>query len=41
MKNILVIIHQPTSETGRVGQILTSYGYKLDIRLPSHGEPLP
>jgi GMP synthase (glutamine-hydrolysing) len=41
MKNILVIIHKPTSETGRVGQILTSYGYKLDIRLPSHGEPLP
>ncbi|MBD2484211.1 MULTISPECIES: glutamine amidotransferase-related protein [Planktothrix] len=41
MKNILVIIHQPTTETGRVGQILTSYGYKLDIRLPSQGDALP
>ncbi|VXD25513.1 Glutamine amidotransferase [Planktothrix serta PCC 8927] len=41
MKNILVIIHQPTSQTGRVGQILTSYGYKLDIRLPSQGDALP
>ncbi|HAN75495.1 MAG TPA: glutamine amidotransferase [Planktothrix sp. UBA8407] len=41
MKHILVIIHQPTSETGRVGQILKSYGYKLDIRLPSHGHSLP
>jgi GMP synthase (glutamine-hydrolysing) len=41
MKHILVIIHQPTSETGRLGQILTSYGYQLDIRLPSHGDSLP
>lgn len=41
MKPILAVLHQPTTDTGRVGQLLTSYGYQLDICLPCLGEPLP
>lgn len=41
MKHILVVLHQPTTDTGRVGQLLKSYGYQLDICLPCLGEPLP
>lgn len=41
MKKILVIVHQQTSDTGRVGQISSANGYTLDIRVPSIGEELP
>jgi GMP synthase (glutamine-hydrolysing) len=38
---ILIILHQETSSPGRVGQILQSRGFKLDIRRPVLGDPLP
>jgi len=41
MNPILLILQQPTSETGQVGQILQAWGYRLDIRCPSIGDPLP
>lgn len=41
MNPILLILQQPTSETGRVGQLLQAQGYTLDIRCPSADEPLP
>ncbi|MDX2215389.1 MAG: hypothetical protein SFY66_19150 [Oculatellaceae cyanobacterium bins.114] len=41
MKNILVIVHQATSDPGLVGQLLRSHGYTLDIRCPNIGEDLP
>lgn len=41
MKKILLIIHQPTSDPGRVGQILRANGYMLDVRCPSVQEELP
>lgn len=40
-KSILVIVHQSTSSPGRIGQLLRSRGYHLDIRTPSLGESLP
>lgn len=41
MRKILLIIQQPTSETGRVGQLLRQSGYILDIRCPSLQDQLP
>ncbi len=41
MKQILIIVHQPTSYTGLVGKILRAKGYHLDIRIPSQGDRLP
>ncbi|WP_309229540.1 glutamine amidotransferase [Oscillatoria sp. FACHB-1407] len=41
MKNILVIVHQATSDPGLVGQLLRSHGYTLDIRCPNLGHDLP
>lgn len=41
MNPILLILQQPTSETGRVGQLLQAQGYSLDLRCPSSGDPLP
>ena len=38
---ILVVLHQETSSSGRVGQVLTHMGYGLDIRRPVLGDPLP
>lgn len=38
---ILVLLHQAHSTTGRVGTILRSYGYALDIRYPISGDDLP
>jgi GMP synthase (glutamine-hydrolysing) len=38
---ILVILHQETSSPGRVGQILQRRGFRLDIRRPVLGDPLP
>lgn len=41
MKKILIVVHQPTSDTGLVGQILRAWGYTLDIRVPSQQDELP
>lgn len=41
MKKILVIVHQKTSDPGRVGRMLRERGYSLDIRSPSQQEELP
>ena len=41
MKNILIIVHQPTCDTGLVGQMLRAWGYTLDIRVTSQQDELP
>ena len=38
---ILLVLHQPHSESGRVGGMLTQLGYELDVRRPCSGDPLP
>ena len=38
---VLVLLHQSHSTTGRVGRILRSLGYALDIRFPLSGDELP
>lgn len=38
---ILIILHQETSSAGRVGQELVRRGYRLDVRKPRFGDPLP
>ncbi|SDR31362.1 glutamine amidotransferase [Pseudovibrio sp. Tun.PSC04-5.I4] len=38
---ILVVLHQETSNPGRVGQQLVKRGFELDIRRPRFGDPLP
>jgi GMP synthase (glutamine-hydrolysing) len=38
---ILVILHQEHSTPGRVGNALRQLGYRLDVRRPRFGEPLP
>lgn len=41
VRKILIIVHQQTSDPGRVGQILRASGYELDIRCPSAFDQLP
>lgn len=38
---ILVVVHQPTSNPGRVGENLRNLGFDLDVRCPAQGQPLP
>jgi GMP synthase (glutamine-hydrolysing) len=38
---VLIVLHQEHSTPGRVGQRLADRGYRLDIRRPRFGEPLP
>ncbi|WP_108819176.1 glutamine amidotransferase [Pseudovibrio sp. Alg231-02] len=38
---ILVVLHQETSNPGRVGQQLVKRGFELDIRRPRFGDQLP
>ncbi|GHB38124.1 GMP synthase [Pseudovibrio japonicus] len=38
---VLVVLHQETSNPGRVGQQLIKRGFELDIRRPRFGDPLP
>jgi GMP synthase (glutamine-hydrolysing) len=40
-RDVLVIVHRPESNPGRVGQWLRANGYRLDIRCPRHGCGLP
>lgn len=41
LKPILIILHQEHSSPGRVGQVLGTLGYPLDVRRPRFGDPLP
>lgn len=41
MRQILCVVHQTTSNPGRVGRTLKAFGYQLDRRVPSSGDPLP
>lgn len=38
---VLIVLHQETSTPGRVGMKLVKRGYRLDIRRPRFGDPLP
>ena len=38
---ILIVLHQAGSSPGRVGQMLESAGFELDIRRHALGDPLP
>ncbi|MEH6474699.1 MAG: gamma-glutamyl-gamma-aminobutyrate hydrolase family protein [Sneathiella sp.] len=40
-EKILLILHQAKSDPGRVGEVLRSLGYELDIRIPAIGHDLP
>jgi len=41
LRPVLVVLHQETSSPGRVGNALRALGYRLDIRRPRFGDPLP
>ncbi|MEM9005513.1 MAG: glutamine amidotransferase [Cyanobacteria bacterium P01_F01_bin.86] len=41
MNQILVVVHQGSSNPGLVGEKLRSQGYQLDVRCPALGDPLP
>ncbi len=38
---VLIVLHQESSSPGRVGNVLRTLGYRLDIRRPRFGDPLP
>ena len=38
---ILIIVHQESSDPGRIGEQLRARGYHLDIRRPCLGQELP
>lgn len=38
---VLVVVHQSTSNPGRVGDLLRQLGYPLDVRCPAVGQALP
>jgi GMP synthase (glutamine-hydrolysing) len=40
-KPVAIILHQPHSTAGHVGQLLQAQGHELDIRRPRFGDPLP
>lgn len=40
-REVLVIVHRPESNPGNVGRWLRANGYRLDIRCPRIGHPLP
>jgi len=39
--DILIVVHSETSTPGRIGHMLIEKGYRLDIRRPCLGDPLP
>lgn len=41
MPSILMIVHQESSDPGRIGEQLLARGYHLDIRRPCLGQDLP
>lgn len=40
-KTVLLIVHQETSDPGRIGRTLEALGYALEIRRPACGDDLP
>jgi GMP synthase (glutamine-hydrolysing) len=40
-RTVLAVLHQAHSTTGRIGRLLTKLGYRIDIRRPALGDPLP
>jgi len=40
-KPLLLIVHQKTSDPGRIGRWLVAHGFALDIRCPALGDDLP
>ena len=38
---VLIVLHQEHSSPGRIGQMLIARGFRLDIRRPRFGDPLP
>lgn len=40
-RDVLVVVHRPETNPGAVGQWLRAQGYRLDIRCPRLGCPLP
>ncbi len=38
---VLIVLHQEHSTPGRVGQVLSNRGHRLDIRRPRFGDSLP
>jgi GMP synthase (glutamine-hydrolysing) len=40
-KPVVIVLHQPHSTPGHVGQVLQRLGHPLDIRRPRFGDPLP
>ncbi len=40
-RSVLIIVHQPSSDPGRVGDVLRQRGYQLDIRCLAEGDRLP
>ena len=40
-KPVLIVLHQEHSTPGRIGRLLSARGYRLDIRRPRYGDPLP
>jgi GMP synthase (glutamine-hydrolysing) len=40
-QSILIVLHQEHSTPGRVGNALQQLGYRLDVRRPRFGDPLP
>jgi len=41
LKPVILILHQPHSNPGHIGQWFRQNGYPLDIRRPRYGDPLP
>jgi GMP synthase (glutamine-hydrolysing) len=40
-QTVLLVVHQGTSDTGRLGRKLAARGYGLEVRCPMRGDPLP
>jgi GMP synthase (glutamine-hydrolysing) len=40
-KKVLLVMHQATSDPGRVGEAIRTRGFDLDMRVPAIGDPLP
>ncbi|MDX1430864.1 MAG: glutamine amidotransferase [Gammaproteobacteria bacterium] len=40
-RQVLIVVHQEHSTPGRVGELLSERGYRLERRCPCLGEPLP
>ncbi|MFZ0729905.1 MAG: glutamine amidotransferase, partial [Methylovirgula sp.] len=40
-RKVAIILHQEHSTAGRLGHLLQTLGYDLDIRRPRFGDPLP